>query len=105
MIAFILSSHIDEWYNRYDSNSTPNQIRFRDTFMSHDKRSLLIINECFYSRSKSLSVDQKSWFNYSIDEFKKLPVRNLKQCIANTKNLFILNKTNNNYGKQITSRK
>ena len=52
----------------------------------------------FYSRADNLPIDQKSWLNSSIDEFVKLPVRNLKQWVANTKNMFKLNKTNNNYG-------
>ena len=70
--------------------------------MSLEKRSLLITIEYFYSKSENLPVDQKYWFNFSIDEFKKVPVRNLKQWIAN-KNLFKIKKTNNNYGnKKIT---
>ena len=55
--------------------------------MSLEKRSLLITIEYFYSKSENLPVDQKYWFNFSIDEFKKGPVRNLKQWIANKKSI------------------
>ena len=65
--------------------------------MSLEKRSLLIIIEFFYSKAEILPVDQKNRFKSSIEEFKKYPVKRLKQWIANTKKLFKLNKKNNNY--------
>jgi len=97
IINFILLTYIDEWYHRCDSNSNPNQISFQNTFMSLEKRSLLITIEFFYSKAEILPVDLKIWFKSSIEEFKKYPVNRLKQLIANTKNLFKINKKNNNY--------
>ena len=43
LIQFTVSTHINKWYHRYDSNSTPNQISFQKTLMSLEKRSLIII--------------------------------------------------------------
>ena len=97
IINFVLSTHIDEWYHRCDSNSNPNQISFQNTFMSLEKRSLLITIDFFNSKAEILPVDQKIWFKSSIEEFKKYPVKRLKQLIANTKKLFKINKKNNNY--------
>ena len=97
MIIFILSSHIEEWYNRCNSNSTPNQISFRYTFMSLEKYLLLSTIDFWNSREEILPVDQKRWFNSSVDEFKKLLLRNLKQWISSTKKLFKVKTTNNNY--------
>ena len=99
VIAFILSSHIEEWYHWYDSNSTPNLISFKDIFISLKKRSLLITIDFLYSRAKILPpADQKICFNSSIDKFKQYLTRRLKQWIVNTKQLFKMNKNNNTYG-------
>ena len=38
IISFVLSTHIDEWYHRCDSNSNPNQISFQNTLMSLEKK-------------------------------------------------------------------
>ena len=47
VIQFTLSSHIDEWYHRCESNSTPNWISFKNTFMSLEKILLLITIDFF----------------------------------------------------------
>ena len=70
VINFVLSTHIDEWYHRCDSNSHPNQISFQNTFMSLEKRSLLITIEFFYSKAEILPVDLKIWFKYAIEELE-----------------------------------
>ena len=89
LIQFTLSTHIDEWYHLYESKSNPNQKSFQNTFMSLEKRSLLITLlitiEFFYSRTEILPADQNIWFNSSIEEYKQYPVKQLKQWIANTK--------------------
>ena len=85
VISFVLSTHIDEWYHRCDSNSHPNQISFQNTLMSLEKKSLLITIKFFYSKAEILLVDLKIWFKSSIEDFKKYPVNRLKQWIANTK--------------------
>ena len=59
LIQFTLSTHIDKWYHRCESNSNLNQISFQNTFMSLKKRSLLITIEFFYSRVEILPADQK----------------------------------------------
>ena len=97
VINFVLSTHIDEWYHRCDSNSHPNQISFQNTFMSLEKRSLLITIEFFYSKAEILPVDLKIWFKSAIEEFKKYPVKRLKQWIANTKKIFKIHKKNHQY--------
>ena len=103
LIQFTLSTHIDEWYHRCDSNSTPNQISFQNTIMSLEKSSLLITVQFFCSKSEILSADQKIWFNSPIEDYTKYTVKRLKQWIANTKKLFKINKKNNIYGsKNIT---
>ena len=38
LIQFTLSTDIDEWYHRCESNSNPSQISFQNTFISLDKR-------------------------------------------------------------------
>ena len=73
IINFTLSTHINEWYHRYDFNSNPNQISFKNTFRSLDKRSLLITIEIFYSRAEILPTDQKNWSNSSIEDLKNTP--------------------------------
>ena len=65
--------------------------------MSLEKRSLLITIDFFYSKAEILPVDLNIWFKFSIDEFKKYPVKRLKVWIANTKKLFKINKKKNNY--------
>ena len=87
IINFILSTHIDEWYHRCDSKYI------------HVSREKIFIdyNWIFYSKAEILPVDLNIWFKSSIDEFKKYPVKRLKQWIANTKKLFKINKKNNNY--------
>ena len=97
IIIFILSTHIDEWYHRCDSNSNPNQISFQNAFIFLEKRLLLITTGVFYSKAEIRPVDLNIWFKSSIKEFKKYPVKRLKQLIANTKKLFKINKNNNNY--------
>ena len=97
VISFVLSTHIDEWYHRCDSNSNPNQISFQNTLMSLEKKSLLITIEFFYSKAEILPVDLKIWFQSSIEEFKKYTVKRLKQWIANTKKVFKTHKKNHNY--------
>ena len=98
LIQFTLSTHIDEWYHRCDSSSTPNQISFQNTIMSLEKRSLIITIQLFYSKFEILPADQKILFNLSIEEYTKYPVKRLEQWIANTKKLFKINKKNNTYG-------
>ena len=66
--------------------------------MSLEKRSLLITIDLFYSRAEILPADQNTWFNFSIEDFKKYPFKRLKQWIENTKNLLKINKKNNTYG-------
>ena len=103
LIQFTLSTHIDGWYHRCDSNSTPNQISFQNTIISLEKRSLLITVQFFCSKSEILPADQKIWFNSPIEDYTKYPVKRLKQWIANTKKLFKINKKNNTCGsKKIT---
>ena len=97
-IQFALSTHIDEWHHRCESNSNPNQISFQNTFTSLEKKSLLITIEFFYSRADILPTDQKNWFNSSIEEYKQYPVKRLKQWIANAKKLFKINQNNPTYG-------
>ena len=48
----------------------------------------------FYYRAESLSADQKIQFNSSFEEYRKLPVKNSKQSIANTKKTIKSNNTN-----------
>ena len=57
IISFVLSTHIDEWYHRCDSNSNPNQISFQNTLMSLEKKSLLLTIEFFYSKAEILPVN------------------------------------------------
>ena len=97
VINFVLSTHIDEWYHRCDSNSHPNQISFQNTFMSLEKQSLLITIEFFYSKAEILPVDLKIWFKTTIEDFKNYPVKRLKLWIANTKKVFKIHKKNNKY--------
>ena len=78
LIQFTLSTHIDEWYHRCESNSTPNQITFKNTFMSLERKWILITTGFSYSRAKILPADQKIWFNSSIEEYKQYPVKRLK---------------------------
>ena len=66
--------------------------------MSLEKKSLLITIDFFYSKAEILPVDLKVWFQSSIEEFKKYPVKRLKQWIANTKKVFKIQKKNHNYG-------
>ena len=68
LIQFTLSTHIDEWHHRCESNSNPNKISFQNTFMSLEKRSLLITIEYFYSRAEILPAGRIIWFNSSIEE-------------------------------------
>ena len=75
LIQFTLSTHIDEWYHRYESNSNPNQIIFQNTFMSLEKRSLLITIAFFYLRAEILPADQNICFNSSIEEYKQYLVK------------------------------
>ena len=98
LIQFTLSTHIDKWYHQCESNSNPNNIIFQYTFMSLEKRSLLVTIKFFYSRAKILPTDQKIWFHSSIEEYKQYPVTRLKQWIANTKTIFKINKKNSTYG-------
>ena len=85
IINFTLSTHIDEWYHRCNSNSNPHQISFQNTFMFFEKISLLITIDFFYSRAEILPADQKIWFNSSIEDINKYPIKRLKQWISNTK--------------------
>ena len=62
-----------------------------------EKRSLLITIDLFYSRAEILPTDQNTWFNFSIEDFKKYPFKRLKQWIENIKNLLKINKKNNTY--------
>ena len=77
MINFVLPTHMDEWYHRCDTNSNPNQISFQNTFMSLEKRSLLITIDFFYSKAEILPIDQTIWLKSSIEEIKKYPVNQL----------------------------
>ena len=97
IINFTLSTHIDEWYHRCDSNSNPNQISFKQTFMFLENRSLLITIEFFYSRAEILPADQKNWFNSSIEDFKKIPRQMIKTMDSKYKKLFKINKKFHTY--------
>ena len=45
----------------------------------------------FYEKIGSLPVSKRKWCNHSEEEYKKIPAKNLKQWITNTKGLFKLN--------------
>ena len=97
IVSFVLSTHIDEWYHRCESNSNPNQISFQNSLMSLEKKSLLLTIEFFYSKAEILPVNLKIWFQSPLEEFKKYHVKRLKQWIANTKKLFKIHMKKNNY--------
>ena len=97
IVNLVLSTHIDEWYHRCESNSNLNQISFQNTLMSIEKKSMLITIEFVYSKAEILPVNLKIWFQSSLEEFKKYNVKRLKQWIANTKKLFKIHKKNHNY--------
>ena len=57
----------------------------------------MVYKHIFYSKAEILPVDLKIWFKSSIEDFKKYPVKRLKQWIANTKKVFKIHKKNHNY--------
>ena len=52
IIHFVLSTHIDEWYNRCESNSNPNQINFQNSLMSLEKNHFCLLLNFFIPKLK-----------------------------------------------------
>ena len=63
------------------------------------KRSFLLIIRIFCEKIGSLPVSKQKWFNHSEEEYRKIPVKSLKQWIKNTKRLFKIHNEKSNERK------
>ena len=70
--------------------------------MSFEKRSLLITVEQLYSKAANLLANKLLWFSIPVEEYTKKIVHQLKQLIANSKNLFLSNKLFRTKNRNIT---
>ena len=77
IIALVLTIHVEEWYLHCHILTSPENID--DEKLSPDERSLLLTNKLFYEKIGTLPVSKQKWFNHSEEEYRKIPVKNLKQ--------------------------
>ena len=76
---FMITTHINEWYLRYQLNSKPSAINHNDKMISFEKMALLITIQHLREKSENLSRQRKHWFRSSIEEYDKLNVKQLMQ--------------------------
>ena len=79
MIAFMITTHINEWYLRCQLNSKHSAINHNDKMIFFEKEVLLITIQHLHEKSENLSRQRKHWFRSSIEEYDKLNVKQLMQ--------------------------